>query len=267
MYKPMRTSGRFHIRVHGEGTRMELCVERSALEGRGACVEKLRRLYLIVMLSFFLCLMMAASAHATGEIKNKDYIRGSKSKTQIILVGDSCTFFMDFCPKSVKKGFVLLGVNGGQLGVIDRNGKIRSQLERYIRKYPKAAVVLALGKNGNGNPRANAKKCIRICKGLMKKFPKTKFFVASIIPNVNTITGSYSNSNIRKHAAVLKKKYKRTGRYIDLNEYLMTKVNNNFRKKVKGMPPQYGFTNALHLNRIGSAIALKYIRRCVKQAS
>ena len=225
--------------------------------------SRIRRWIRILFFTWILCLSMTLSANAAGEIKNRNFIRKSDA-TQIIFVGDSNTLFADFCSRKVKRGFILLGVNGGNVGVIDRGGSIRTALEQYIRKYPKAAVVFAFGKNGNGAPRKNARRCIRIYDSFIKKYPRTKFFAASIIPNNSRAKGSYSNEKIQTFNTILREKYAKTGQYISVNEYLMKNLNNDFRKSVNGKPARYGYFNSLHLNRIGSTILLRYVRKAVQ---
>ena len=194
-----------------------------------------------------------------------DYIKKApKNLRQIIFVSDSCAVFADKAPLSAKKGFVLLGKRGGTIKMIENGGFLRDRLIRYIRKYPHADVILNLGSNGNHYPVSNAKRCIRDYNYFIKRFPKTKFYVASITPSEIHVRNSYKNSNTARHASVLKKAYQKKGIYIDVYHYLLKHCNYDMRHKRGKFPAGYGLFDTLHLNATGSTILLKYLRKSVK---
>lgn len=193
-----------------------------------------------------------------GKAYSVSYVSSKSSKKIIILVGDSRTMQCTYKGKnSTVQNFIFCFVNGGSVGVVDyRDGKLSSRLRKYINKYKKhnPVVVFNLGVNGNGRPKKNAKRAIKIYNRWTQKYPNIKFYVTSIGRTYNK-RGSYSNSNVLKFNKYLRNFYKNRGCWIDIYRYMEVKQLTNGHGK--------GMRDKVHYSWSTTKSILKMIRRFV----
>ena len=213
---------------------------------------------LLLLFSVFLA-FHAPDAYAgfteIGVPGHKSYVRKKDKRSVIILVGDSrtmmCTYQGRF--QSSRSNYCFCWVNGGNISVIGKKGKLTPYVKKKIRRYRKRCiVVLNLGVNGNSDPKKNAKRIIKTYNRWMKLYPDVPFYVVSVNPTM-IHGGPYSDKNVVKLNKRLKKEYKPKGIYIDT--YSKLKKSSLLKGQMLGMKDEKHYTWR------ASKLILDYIRK------
>lgn len=184
-------------------------------------IARLMYMFLGITVCCFLLSFSSTNVYARytkiGVASSQSYVKKRDKRPVIIFVGDSramqCTF--PGGNPSSRKNYCFCWVNGGNVNVIGKKGKLTPYVKRMIRRYKqKCVVVLNLGVNGNSNPKHNAKRIIKIYRQWMKQYPKVRFFVVSVNPTILK-RGPYSNKKVIALNKRLKKEFDPEGIYID----------------------------------------------------
>lgn len=194
---------------------------------------------------------------APGIPGSKSYVKKKYKTPVIILVGDSRTMMCTYPHGnlSARRNYCFCWVNGGNVKVIGKKGKLTPYVEKKIKKYKEnCIVVFNMGVNGNSDPNTNAKRIIRIYRNWMKQYPKIPFYVVSVNPTL-VQSGPYSNKRVIKLNKRLKEEFEPEGIYIDTYSVLMKS------KLIKGSAK--GMRDSIHYNWNVGRKVLNYIRKTV----
>ena len=224
----------------------------------------LQRLWHRICMLALLCTLlpgisMTAMAGYTniGVAASKTYVRRSDRRPVIIWVGDSRAMMMTYAQKdsSARSNYCFCWVNGGNVSVIGKNGKLTPFVEELIEKYSgRCVVALNLGVNGNSNPQSNADRIIRQYKRWMRRYPEVEFYVVSVNPTT-VRSGPYANRNVIAVNERLYDEFEPEGCYIDTYTMLMESG------LVNGMAP--GMSDQVHYRWAAGEKVLRMVRRIV----
>lgn len=182
--------------------------------------DRIRRRLTAALLFCMLVICMPSTVMAgytkVGEAASKEYVKSSDNRQVIIYVGDSRAMMCTYPKKaSARRNYCFCWVNGGNVSIIGKNGKLTPYVENMIERYrDRCVVALNLGVNGNSNPKKNARRIIRQYRRWMKNYPDVKFFVVSVNPTTLR-TGAYSNKKVVELNELLREEFEPEGLYID----------------------------------------------------